>query len=293
MRMSNAAAQAKLDVTEEKVAAARANAQTNAISDLEKRKLKEIEWSDFRRTLTKENGEDFEKYNANLKYYCITAGQTEDIKKWLLANTKDKDVFEMACGDTAMMPLISYQTRTSMAADIAPVTIALSQENAKGDPDLEKIDYRVLDCEKTGLPDNSFDVILEQGALHHMDLDAAYTEAARLLRPGGKFFCLEAIRHNPIIHLYRKMTPHLRTEWEVEHILGRAQVLKGLEHFNRIEKKHYFMAAIFAVPLRNTPIFKPTLAVLEAIDAVLTRIPLFQWLSWQCWFVLSDPKNKA
>lgn len=266
---------------------------SSAMESLEERKVKEIEWSDFRRTLTKEeDGADFEKYNANLKYYCIDRSQNEDIKKWLLANTKDKDVFEMACGNTAMLPHVAGYVRTAIAADIAPVTIELAKNAAKGNPDLEKIDYRVLDCEKTGLPDNSFDIIIEQGALHHMDLDAAYSEAARLLRPSGKFFCLEAIRHNPIIHLYRKMTPHLRTAWEVEHILGQKQVMKGLEYFGKIEKKHYFLVSIFAVPLRNTPIFKPVLAVLSAIDAVLTRIPVIQWLSWQCMFILSEPKNK-
>ncbi|MEZ5690630.1 MAG: class I SAM-dependent methyltransferase [Rickettsiales bacterium] len=260
---------------------------------LEERKRKEIEWSDFRRTLTKEeDGDDFDKYTANLKYYCIIDKQTEDIKKWLLANTRDKDVFEMACGNTAMLPLVAKYVKSAVAADIAPVTIELAKNAAKGDPDLEKIDYRVMDCEKTGMPDNSFDVILEQGALHHMDLDAAYSEAARLLRPNGKFFCLEAIRHNPIIHLYRKMTPHLRTEWEAEHILGHSQVMKGLEYFNKIDKKHYFLFSIFAVPFRNTFMFKPLLAVLGGVDAVISRIPGVRWLCWQCLFVLSEPKDK-
>lgn len=262
-------------------------------TNIEDRKLKEIEWSDFRRTLTKEeHGSDFDKYNANLKYYCIDGNQREDIKNWLIANTRDKDVFEMACGNTAMLPWVAGIVRSAVAADIAPVTIELAKQSAKGNTDLERIDYRVMDCEKTGLPDNSFDVILEQGALHHMDLDAAYKEAARLLRPDGKFFCLEAIRHNPIIHLYRRMTPHLRTAWEVDHILGRQQVMKGLEYFNKIEKKHYFMFSILAVPFRNTILFKPLLSVFRAADAVLTRLPIFQWLSWQCLFILSEPKGK-
>lgn len=268
------------------------NEMKSANENLEERKLKEIEWSDFRRTLTKEDGEDFEKYNANLKYYCIEGNQKADIRKWLFENASGKDVFEMACGNTAWLPMVAGEVKTAMAADIAPVTIELAKNAAKGNPVLERIDYRVMDCEKTGLPDNSFDVILEQGALHHMDLDAAYGEAARLLRPNGKFFCLEAIRHNPIIHLYRRLTPHLRTAWEVDHILGQSQVMKGLQYFNKIEKKHYFLLSILAVPLRNTPLFKPTLSILQACDAVLTKIPVFQWLSWQCLFILSEPKGK-
>jgi SAM-dependent methyltransferase len=267
-------------------------AQQQSADHLEERKVKEIEWSDFRRTLTKErDGADFDKYTANLKYYCIIDKQMQDLHTWLIANTKDKDVLEMACGHDGLIRHVSHQTKTAIAGDIAPVTIQMAITAAKGNPALEKIDYRVLDCEKTGFPDNSFDVVLEMGALHHMDLDAAYKEAARVLRPDGKFFCLEAIRHNPIIHLYRRMTPHLRTAWEVEHILGRSQVLKGLQYFHDIKIKHYFFVSIFAVPFRNTRAFKPLLAFCEAIDSVLTRLPGIQWLSWQAWFILSRPRK--
>lgn len=267
--------------------------QSDLAEPLEQRKLKEVEWSDFRRTLTPEkDGADFTKYTANLKYYCIIEKQMAFVKQWMVDNTKDKDVLEMACGDNELIRNVAHQARTAVAGDIAPVTIELAKKNAQGNPALEKIDYRVLDCEKTGFPDNSFDVIIEMGALHHMDLDAAYGEAARLLRPDGKFMCLEAIRHNPIIHLYRRLTPHLRTAWEVDHILGRSQILKGLEYFHDIEIKHYFIVSILAVPFRNTKFFKPLLAACEAVDAVLTRIPGFRWISWQCWFVLSRPRKK-
>lgn len=258
---------------------------------LEERKQKEIEWADFRRTIDAEDKEAFEKYNANKKYYAINRKVTDYIDAWLLANTVGKDVCELACGNTGMVRKVAHQVKSALAADIAPLTIEQAKASARGNPDWEKIDYRVLDCEKTGLPENSFDVMIEGGALHHMDVDAAYAEAARLLRPDGQFFCIEAIRHNPIIHLYRRLTPHLRTAWEVDHILGRSQVLQGLKYFHDIELRNFHLMTLFAVPFRSTKFFSPLMSVLEAIDSVLMKLPGVRWLAWQCVFVLKNPRK--
>ncbi len=258
---------------------------------LEDRKQKEIEWADFRRTIDADDKEKVEKYHANLKYYSVNRKVNAFIENWIRTNTVGKDVLELACGNAGMVRMCSDVCKSAMAADIAPESIQQAIETAKGNPHHEKINYRVMDCEKLDLPDNSMDVLIEGGALHHMDLDVVYKEAARVLRPGGKFLCIEAIRHNPIIHTYRKLTPHLRTAWEVDHILGRKQVMQGLEHFEKIEKTHFHITTILAVPLRKTPVFKPLLGALEAVDSVLTKIPGFRWMAWQCVFVLSNPKK--
>jgi len=260
---------------------------------MEERKQKEIEWSDFRRTISEDDKQNYEKYNANKKYYAINRKVNLKIDRWIAANTQGKDVFEVACGEDGLILKAAPYMKSGMAADIAPVTIELARKVAgeRGRPEFRKIDFRALDCEHTGLPDNSFDVMIETGALHHMDLDAAYKEAARLLRKDGEYFCIEAIRHNPIIHLYRKLTPHLRTAWEVDHILGRSQVLKGLEYFEQIEISHYNIATLFAIPFHKTPLFKPVLSLLEAVDSVLTRIPGIRWIAWQAVFVLKRPRK--
>ncbi len=259
---------------------------------LEDRKKKEIEWADFRRSIDADNKEEFNKYYANSKFYSVNRVVYDFMVNWLRSNTKDKDVFEVACGNNGTIRHCVDLIRSGVAGDISPVSVEQAIEMAKTRPPMDtKVEFKVLDCEHTGLPDNSFDVMIESGALHHMDLDAAYSEAARLLRPDGQYFCLEAIRHNPFIHLYRKMTPHMRTAWEVEHILGRSQVLKGLKYFHDIEVHNHILVSLLAVPFRNTRIFKPLLSALEAVDRVVTKIPGVKWLSWQCTFILKNPRK--
>lgn len=258
---------------------------------LEERKLKEIEWADFRRTIDDGDEEAKKKYKVNSEFYKINRSVDRYVTDWLVANLAGKDVFEMACGTRGLVARARHALKSGIASDIAPQSIELAKQAAVDDPSFAKIDYQVLDSENTGLPSNSFDVVVEGGALHHMDLDAAYAEAARLLRPGGKFFCVEAMRHNPIIHAYRRGTPHLRTAWEVEHILGRQDIRKGLNYFEGLHERNFHIATLTAIPFRNSPLRAPIQTVGEVLDSVLTRIPGFRWMSWQCVFVLSSPKK--
>lgn len=257
----------------------------------EERKLAEIAWADKRRSIDPGDERLASKYLANQKYYSVVRQTTGFTTAWLRENCRDKDVFEMACGNGCYAPLVADIARSCTAADIAPLSIEQARRKVKNDPVLSKINYLVRDCENTGLPDNSFDVLCEGGALHHMDLPAVSREAVRLLRPGGKFLCVEALRHNPAIHLYRKLTPHLRTAWEAEHILGRREILQLASFFEEIELRFFHISTLLAVPLRRSRLFHPALTTLEGIDSVLTRIPGLRWMSWQAVFVLSNPKK--
>jgi ubiquinone/menaquinone biosynthesis C-methylase UbiE len=258
---------------------------------MEQRKLDEIAWADKRRTIDPSDQQTARKYLANRKYYSVVRATQEFVHTWLRENCRDRDVFEMACGNGCYTRLIADIARSCTAADIAPLSIEQAKAAAKENPTWQRINYLVLDCENTKLPDNSFDVLCEGGALHHMDLNAACREAVRLLRPGGKFMCVEAIRHNPIIHLYRKLTPHLRTAWEADHILGRPEIRFVASFFERIEIRLFHISTLFAVPLRGTPLFNPVLTTFERIDRVLTRCPGFRWMAWQAAFILSNPKK--
>jgi ubiquinone/menaquinone biosynthesis C-methylase UbiE len=130
------------------------------------------------------------------------------------------------------------------------------------------------DCEDTRLPAGSVDLIYCCGMLHHLDLSYAFPEMRRIMTPGAKAFGYEALNYNPLIKLYRKLTPELRTAWEKEHILS----LKDLEfarRFFEVEDVRYWNLTVMAAP--HLPFLAPAFA---AIDAVLTKIPLVQLMSW-------------
>jgi ubiquinone/menaquinone biosynthesis C-methylase UbiE len=137
--------------------------------------------------------------------------------------------------------------------------------------------YVVMDAEATMFPDNTFDVIVEYGALHHLDYGAAMKELRRIIKPSGSIVCVEALRHNPLIHLYRKKTPHLRTAWEVEHIIGVGHLSWSRQYFHKVEPRFFHLAVLAAVPFRKTSFFR------------LLRVPFVRRFAWQCVYILSDP----
>ncbi len=276
---------------------------------LEERKLKEIEHSDRRRSIVTaceylsdasdgdqcvdyvQDSEAYKEHFSNIKYYSISQKSFAYRDKLLYPNVKGKKVLDWCCGNGEIgVEMAKHGAREIHGVDISSVAIknaaALAEKNHVG----SKCHYAVMDAENMEYDDNSFDIIHEYGALHHVDLEAAYAETSRVLKPSGKFICTEAMRHNPLIHAYRKKTPTVRTEWEVEHILGVPEIKLGKKYFKKVKIRHFHLAAIAAVPFRRTPIFKPLLAGLNLIDTILLRIPYFRRLSWVAVIEFSSPR---
>ena len=146
------------------------------------------------------------------------------------------------------------------------------------------------DCENTGLPESSFDACLCSGMLHHLDLKRAFPELARLMKPGGRILCVEALSYNPFIQLYRELTPTLRTTWEKQHILSLKEV-RFAQRWFRVENMRFFnLVSPLATFLPRGPVREGALRVAHSIDSVLTRVPVLRLWSWVFAFELVKPE---
>ncbi len=79
--------------------------------------------------------------------------------------------------------------------DLSPGMVEVAQRNARGLG--FEVDGRVADAETLPFDDASFDIVIGHAVLHHIpDLDRAFAEILRVLRPGGRFvFAGEPTRH--------------------------------------------------------------------------------------------------
>lgn len=256
---------------------------------MEERKVIEAEFHDkLRDSALRGNLELHAKLTANKKWYTIARRSREFTETYLRRHSPNSHALDFACGDGQYSFLMAEAGADVVGIDISATSVRNAEREtaARG----LRASFHVMDCEAMTFPDRSFDLINVNGVLHHMDLSRAYPELARVLKPTGSVICVEALAHNPVFHAYRKLTPHLRTEFETHHILRRRDVLAARRYFNRMEWHFFHLASLVAVPLRNSRAFDPVLSTLERVDSALLGTSPLRWWAWQIGFVLSEPK---
>lgn len=275
------------------LATLRARKSAEVAATLDERKHSERQWANFSRDkrLANSRGETKEQHRGNAKWYSTTQLSLNYRNRWLAAKVPGKVFLDYACGD-GLETLKAGRMGAALAIgiDVSNVSVA----NAAGCAAREGLADRCIfiegDCEATGLPDRSVDVILCSYMLHHLDLNYAYPEMYRILKPGGCVLACEALNYNPLIKLYRKLTPQMRTEWEKEHILSLKEVRAAKRFFDVGELRYWHMLSPVAGFLRGVPgLFSMAMPVLNAADRLLVKIPGVQLMSWQFSFELFRP----
>lgn len=240
----------------------------------------------------KSNKKQYDYYKSNVKYYSVDRGNRQYVNRWLEQRCAGRRVLDYCCGDGRYTFTCAEYGADAVGIDISDVSIENCKRSA-AEKGLEKRSaFFVMDAEEMKFEDNYFDIILCMGVLHHLDFRKALKELSRVLKPDGKIICTEALGHNPLIQLYRRVTPHLRTEFEAEHILKMSDLKMAEGFFGSIKTSFFHLATIAAVPLRKTPVFDGFLEVMEGIDRVLLRLPVIRTMAWMVIFELSNPKNK-
>ncbi|WP_203071505.1 class I SAM-dependent methyltransferase [Falsiroseomonas ponticola] len=97
-------------------------------------------------------------------------------------------------GDIAFGALAGGAKRVILT-DVNPAMLEVAQKRALDRGIVDGLDYAVVDAERIPLPDRSVEKIsIAFGLRNCTDKDAVLREARRVLRPGGRFHCLEFSR---------------------------------------------------------------------------------------------------
>ncbi len=260
---------------------------------MEQRKLEEIEFHNRREQdrLAARDEEEFIKQYPNKRFYAINRGPREATRQWLEEHCPGAVALDYCCGLGATSLELARLGATVHGIDISTEELKTAEKTLAEAGYGDRAEFHAMDAENMEFPDDMFDVIVCSGVLHHLDLEHAYPELARVLKPTGQIICIEAQGANPLINLYRKRTPKLRTSWEAEHILTVAQVKQAKPFFEHIDMRFFHLLTILAVPFRKAPFFEALLGALEALDRVILKIPGVQRMAWQMMFFLSAPKK--
>jgi SAM-dependent methyltransferase len=225
---------------------------------------------------------------AARRFYSVTRASQAALERELATLRPGDRALEYGCGIASRAFDLAARGVLVSGIDISPVAIEASEEEAarRG---IGGLDLRVMDAERLELEDRSFDMVFGSGILHHLDLDRAFPEIARVLRPDGRAVFIEPLGHNPAINLYRRLTPAMRTV--DEHPLLARDLAEAGRWFGRVDVEWFHLATMAAVPLRSTSAFPRVLTRLERVDeAVFARVPAARRLAWTCVLVLADPR---
>lgn len=220
------------------------------------------------------------------KYYTIARSRLDFYEKFLVSHCQNKMMLECGCGVGSYSFYLAENNAIVTGIDISDVAIRKAKQKAKG-KNLQ-ICFHVMNVENLEFNDETFDVICGTGILHHLDIHKAFLELTRVLKPNGLAIFIEPLGHNPFINLYRKITPHLRTEDEHPLLMNDLRIAK--KYFKRVETRFFDFSSLIAVAFRRSSFFPHLLNTLHAIDRVLFRfLPFTKRYAWMAVIILEQP----
>lgn len=258
---------------------------------MEERKQKEVEFHNERELLRQLDMVAYEHITKNKKFYSITQSSQNYLENWFREKCPRRNFLDYCCGTGSFSMMATKYGAKVVGIDISAESIISCKKLSAENWLKEKPTFCIMDAESLGFKENSFDIIFCGGVLHHLDIKKAFQELWRLIKPNGEIFCGEALGYNPLINWYRRRTLHMRTEWEVDHILTLKEIDLARQYFENVEIKFFHLAAIAAVPFRNLTIFKYLLSFLQFLDDFILKLPVIQKQAWQVFFILSKPKK--
>jgi SAM-dependent methyltransferase len=167
--------------------------------------------------------------------------------------------------------------------DISSENIRVAEKNAKRDRLDDRVFFRQLAAEDIDYPDESFDIVLGKAILHHTDLEKTSQQLARVLRPGGTAYFLEPLAHNPILNLFRRLTPSRRTPTEKPLSVKDLGVFR--KHFDAVSYRGFYLFSLLANGLLlvtgSRKLFNSAMKTLLRVEKpALSHFPSLQKYCW-------------
>lgn len=182
---------------------------------------------------------------------------------------KGKNILEIGCASGSDAIEYSKHAESYTGVDISDKAI----DNCRS-LNLANATFHCTDGHVLPIADNSVEGVIVNGLLHHMDLNLAFSEIRRVLKPNGFLVFREPLGTNPIFQLYRLLTPGART---VDERPFTFRDLKLMRSFFVMQEVQWFgFTSIVSAFVR----LQPLRSALTRLDSLLSRTPL-RYLYWQ------------
>jgi SAM-dependent methyltransferase len=229
---------------------------------------------------------------AAKKYYSVTRASSARLDEILAEVPAGARALELGCGLTNHAEPLAHRGVDVVAIDLSQVAVREMSDRVHRAGLEARVAVEVMNAEELAFDSRSFDLVVGTGILHHLDLERALPEVARVLRPGGVAGFIEPLGTNPLINLYRAATPAMRTP--EEHPLVRSDFDAAARWFGGVDVEYFHALSLAAVPLRGTSAFEAALSRFETFDRrMFERWPASTRLAWSCVLALREPVDES
>lgn len=206
---------------------------------------------------------------------------------WETVDLTDRLVLDYGCGIGDFSEVLASRGARVFGIDISPKLIEQARASvAKLGYNGNAPKFLVGDAHHTPFPDAMFDYVVGNGALHHLDLERALPEIARVLKPNGKAVFQETMYDHPLLWTLRRLTPKTHTADERPLCWGDIKLAR--KQFRACRHREHFLFAVCAAPahLLGKRFALSVIRVLDLMDERLMR--LIPWLRHYAWLTVLE-----
>ena len=210
-------------------------------------------------------------------FYKAISNAWDDFFYYLNSNVKGLEVLDYGCGIGPILEkVINFQPKRITGIDISEVSIKKGKQ--KFENSHSNVELTVDNCEKTKFSDGKFDLVYGLGILHHLEFSKCIGEISRILKTNGSLVFIEPLGTNPIINLYRTLTPGSRSKDDHPLVSKDFDIIKT--KFKKVKLKYYGFLTLVFFPLYKSPKESIIFKTLIKLDQLLFKIKFFRLFAW-------------
>ena len=210
------------------------------------------------------------------------------------SDIKGKKILDYCCGTAVYSVFPALSGAIVSGNDISPESISLANERSKKMGLSDKCFFDVCDAEDLHYESESFDIAMSLGSLTYLNLDTAFFQLHKVLKPKGTLIVIDSLGHNPLFNANRKKNIDNYAFGEYQHL--RSKKINELEtssapYFDLVEAKFFDLITTFGFFLKKQFKIEVRSSLLRRMDEVILSNRFIGKYSFKGFFVF-EVKNK-